>query len=360
MSDFWKNKKVLITGHTGFKGSWLTLWLKTLSANVIGYSLPAPTNPSLFVDLNLENEITSHTADILNYDKLKEVINEEQPEIIFHLAAQSLVRYSYENPIKTYSTNIMGTVNLLETIRQSSTVKAAVIVTSDKCYENKEWLWSYRENEPMGGHDPYSSSKGCAELVTASYINSYFKNHKTAIATARAGNVIGGGDWALDRLIPDFIRSIYSNKPVLIRNPQAVRPWQHVLEPLSGYMKLAQALYECGKDYVGGWNFGPKEEDARNVAWIVNHLVKKWDDGASWQQDQQAHPHEAHYLKLDTSKAKTKLDWQPQWSIETTLNLIVDWYKAYQNRLDIRSIILDQIAAYQDNLQLYKNYELEH
>ncbi len=351
-SSFWKNKQILITGHTGFKGSWLSLWLHSMEANIIGYSLPPPTNPNLFETIHLADKITSIIGDVRDFEHLHTVIANYKPEIIFHLAAQPLVRYSYSHPIETYATNVMGTVHLLEAVRQIGSVKVIINVTSDKCYQNREWIWGYRENEPMGGYDPYSSSKGCSELVTAAFQNSFFNTtdfakHGTALASVRAGNVIGGGDWAEDRLIPDIIHAFMAGKPVIIRNSQAIRPWQHVLEPLSGYLLLAQKLWEDGSQYAEGWNFGPNENDAKPVGWIVDYLTKIWGENVSWKKDiQTKHPHEAHYLKLDCSKAKSKLDWHPKWDIETALNITVDWYKAYQQEKDMYSLMKEQIRVY--------------
>lgn len=344
---FWKNKKVLITGHTGFKGSWLALWLQSLGAQVIGYSLPASTSPNLFELASLEKNMKSHIGDVRDFNTLHQLIKNEKPEIVFHLAAQALVRRSYVNPIETYSTNVMGTVNLLEALRQVGSARAAVIVTSDKCYENREWSWGYREIEPMGGHDPYSSSKACAEIVTAAYRHSYFENQPLNIASARAGNVIGGGDWAEDRLIPDFMRAIMTGDSLNVRNPQAIRPWQHVLEPLAGYLMLAERLWVEGNAFSGGWNFGPDDQDAKPVEWIANALTRLWGQGSNWKLDlQNNHPHEANYLKLDISKARSKLKWSPKWSLETALSLTVAWYKAYHEKNDIRDIMLKQIADY--------------
>ena len=351
-ASFWKNKQVLITGHTGFKGSWLSLWLHSMGANVIGYSLPPPTHPNLFETIQLANKITSISGDVRDFEHLHTVIANYKPEIIFHLAAQPLVRYSYSHPIETYATNVMGTVHLLEAVRRIGNIKVVINVTSDKCYQNREWIWGYRENEPMGGHDPYSSSKGCAELVTAAFQNAFFNATNfaqpgTALASVRAGNVIGGGDWAEDRLIPDMIRAFMAGQPVIIRNPQAIRPWQHVLEPLSGYLLLVQKLWENGSQYAEGWNFGPDENDAKPVVWIVTHLSKIWGENVSWQADiQTTHPHEAHYLKLDCSKAKSKLGWHPKWNLETALHTTVDWYKAYQQKQDMYPVMIDQIQTY--------------
>ena len=353
-SFFWAGKVVLLTGHTGFKGSWLSLWLQSMGARVIGYALAPPTNPSLFEVAEVGKEMISIIGDIRDFDKLKATFSEHKPEIIIHMAAQPLVRYSYANPIETYSTNVMGTVHLLEAARLGNSVRAIVNVTTDKCYENREWAWGYRENEPMGGFDPYSNSKGCSELVTAAYRNSYFhpekyKEHGVALASGRAGNVIGGGDWAEDRLIPDIMRAITKGEPVNIRTPYAIRPWQHVLEPLSGYLILAKKLYEEGSIYAEGWNFGPNDEDAKPVQWIVDRLTNAWGEDASWVLDSGDHPHEAHYLKLDCSKAKTRLDWHPKWHLEEALDRIVDWQKQYQQGGDMKAVTLAQISDYQMN-----------
>jgi len=349
--SFWAGKVVLLTGHTGFKGSWLSLWLQSMGAKVVGYALAPPTDPSLFVAANVAEGMINHKGDIQDFAALSAVFEKYRPEIVIHMAAQALVRYSYVNPIETYSTNIMGTVHLLEAARLTDSVCAIVNVTSDKCYENHEWVWGYRENEPMGGYDPYSNSKGCAELVTSAYRTSFFNpnnfaKHGVALASARAGNVIGGGDWAEDRLIPDIMRAITQGTPVNIRNPHAIRPWQHVLEPLSGYLLLAQKLYEEGAGYAEGWNFGPNDEDAKPVQWIVNRLAKAWGEGANWMLDGGDHPHEAHYLKLDCSKAKARLDWHPRWHLEDTLGTIVDWHHAYQAGKGMREVTLRQIAMY--------------
>jgi len=349
--SFWAGKVVLLTGHTGFKGSWLSLWLQSIGAKVIGYALQPPTNPSLFVSARVAEGMTSIEGDVRDFSALSEVFGKYKPDIVIHMAAQALVRRSYTNPIETYSTNVMGTVHLLEAARVSGSVRAIVNVTSDKCYENREWVWGYRENEPMGGYDPYSNSKGCAELVTSSYRTSFFNpdayaKHHVALASARAGNVIGGGDWAEDRLIPDIMRAIVQGKPVHIRNPNAIRPWQHVLEPLSGYLILAQKLYEGGAEFSEGWNFGPNDEDAKPVSWIADRLTRTWGEGASWVLDGGTHPHEAHYLKLDCSKAKARLGWQPRWQLEKTLEAIVDWHHAHRAGKNMRETTLGQIAAY--------------
>lgn len=348
-ADFWQEKKVFITGHTGFKGSWLSLWLQSVGANVIGYALKPPTSPSLFEVAQVAEGMTSIIGDVRDIEYLQTVIAQHQPEIIFHMAAQPLVRYSYSNPVETYATNVMGTVHLLEAVRQVESAKVVINITSDKCYENQEWVWGYRENEPMGGYDPYSNSKGCAELVTSAYRQSFFHKEGIALASVRAGNVIGGGDWAQDRLIPDIMQAIMAEKPVIIRNPQAIRPWQHVLEPLHGYLMLAEKLWENGTTYASAWNFGPNEEDAKPVQWIVERLTQMWSNNASWILDNKQHPHEAHYLKLDCAKAKTKLAWHPKWTLETALENIIYWYQAYKKRQDMQLITMRQIDSYQQN-----------
>ncbi len=340
-----------MTGHTGFKGSWLCLLLNKLGADVYGYALDPPTNPSLFVEAGIENVMTSFIGDVRDLDHLQKVFSKVQPEIVIHMAAQPLVRNSYKIPVETYAINVMGTVNLLEACRNTPSVKAVVNVTTDKCYENQEWHWGYRENEPMGGYDPYSNSKGCSELVTSAYRNSFFnpneyEKHDVAVATARAGNVIGGGDWAGDRLIPDFIRAISNGEKVKIRSPYAIRPWQHVLEPLNGYLTLAAKLYNEGAAYAQAWNFGPDDNDACNVKWITKTICELWGEGASFEIDSNPQPHEANYLKLDCSKVKAELGWYPKWNIETTLKSIVDWNKAYLAGKNIRVATINQIEQY--------------
>jgi len=329
LKDFYRGKKVLITGHTGFKGGWLALWLKMMGAELTGYALAPPGDqPNLFTVAEVGRDIDSNISDIRDLAGLKEVFHKSQPEIVFHLAAQSLVRKSYLEPVETYATNIMGTVNLLEALRQSPSVRAAVIVTSDKCYENREWLWGYRENEPLGGYDPYSSSKAGAEIVTAAYRNSFFQDKGAAVASARAGNVIGGGDWAADRLVPDIIRALSANKQIVIRNPRAVRPWQHVLEPLRGYMMLAMKLAAEPRRYAGAWNFGPWEASALPVEAIVERMIKTWSAG-SWRHESDGNLHEANYLKLDSSKARSEMNWKPALSAAAAIDMTVDWYKNY-------------------------------
>ena len=353
--SFWNGKRVFLTGHTGFKGGWLSLWLTSMGAKVTGYALAPNTRPNFFQVANVESNLEkSHIADIRDLEKLQKAMAEAKPEIVIHMAAQPLVRYSYVNPVETYATNVMGTVHVLESIRSLDSVRAAVVVTTDKCYENKEWAWGYRENEPMGGHDPYSNSKGCAELVTSAYRQSYFApekydQHKVAIASARAGNVIGGGDWSDDRLIPDAIKAFEAKEALVIRNPLATRPWQHVLEPLSGYLVLAQALYQEGAKFDGGWNFGPRDEDARPVQEVISLLIKNWGSAASWTQDQSEQPHEAHSLKLDCSKARQYLNWIPRWNLEQAIENITQWQQAHQQQSNMREISLKQITTYQNS-----------
>jgi len=348
---FWNNRKVFVTGHTGFKGSWLCLLLKHLGAEVYGYALDPPTNPSLFVEARIHELVSSTISDIRDYDKLLAALQEAQPEIVIHMAAQPLVRESYKFPVETYSTNVMGTVHILEACRHTGSVKSIVNVTTDKCYENREWHWGYRENEPMGGYDPYSNSKGCSELVTAAYRSSYFnpkvyQDHGVALASARAGNVIGGGDWAGDRLIPDFIRAISKGEEVTIRSPHAIRPWQHVLEPLTGYLVLAEKLFTGGAKFAEGWNFGPEDSDVRNVEWIIKNICALWGNGAAYKIDTNPQPHEANYLKLDCSKSKAELTWAPRWDLDTTLKSIVEWNKAWLGKEDIRKVTESQIRLY--------------
>jgi len=349
---FWKSKKVLITGHTGFKGSWLSLWLQKLGSIVTGYSLPPPTKPSLFDLADIKKGMNSIKGDIRDFDCLLSTIKKERPEIILHLAAQPIVNFSYENPIETYTTNVMGVVNLLESVRRTEGVRAIINVTSDKCYENKEWVWGYRENEPMGGFDPYSSSKSCSELVTSSFRNSYFqpkeyKHHGVAIASARAGNVIGGGDWANSRLVPDCMKSWLAGKTVTIRYPDAYRPWQHVLEPLNGYLQLAEKLYEDGLNFSGAWNFGPLDFNWNTVEYVILKLGTLWNGPSRWEKDPSIQPHEAHFLKLDSSKANTMLKWSPIWNIDISLKNTAEWYLNYQEKpKSMQEITLKQIENY--------------
>ena len=346
---FWHDRKVFITGHTGFKGSWLSLWLHQLGAKVTGYSLAPPTSPSIFESAKVSAVIEKSITDDIRDDKsFTNAMQQAKPEIIIHMAAQPLVRDSYIDPVSTYATNVMGTVNMLEAVRNTPSVKAVLNITTDKCYENKEWVWGYRENEPMGGHDPYSSSKACAELISSAYRNSFLDNEGIALATARAGNVIGGGDWAKDRIIPDAMRAFMDNESLLIRNPLATRPWQHVLEPLSGYLMLCQKLIEQPEKFAEGWNFGPDDEGAQPVSILADTMVRFWGNDAQWMIDNNEHPHEARYLKLDCSKAKNLLKWKPIWNLERALDETVQWYKAWHQNNEIQEFTMDQIKLYQE------------
>lgn len=347
---FWHGKSVFLTGHTGFKGSWLSLWLTSMGARVTGYALPPPDGPNLYELARVEELTNSHIADIRDHDHLASTMHAARPEIVFHLAAQPLVLDSYRKPVETYSTNVMGTVYLLEAVRQCSSVRAVINVTTDKCYENREWPWGYRENDQLGGIDPYSNSKACSEMVTASYRSSFFNpsiyaNHGVALASARAGNVIGGGDWAKNRLIPDFFRAIETGKKIVIRSPDSIRPWQHVLEPLCGYLLLAERLYSEGAAFAEAWNFGPSDEDARSVRWIVECLTSL-QPGISWESDNSHLRHEAHYLKLDSSKARTLLGWDTQWNLKTALAKTLEWHRAWLLGTDMREFSTRQIASY--------------
>jgi CDP-glucose 4,6-dehydratase len=345
--SFWNGKKVFVTGHTGFKGSWLCIWLNQMGSTVKGYSLEPQTNPSLYELANIGNVVESEIGDIRNLEHLSKSMIDFDPDILIHMAAQPLVRLSYIEPVETYTINVIGTVNVLEAARKCKNLKSIVSVTTDKCYENKEWFWGYRENEAMGGYDPYSSSKGCAELVTSAYRNSFFnENESASIASARAGNVIGGGDWATDRLIPDVLRAFNNSETVTIRNPLATRPWQHVLEPLSGYLMLAENLFINGKDFEGAWNFGPKDEDCKNVQWILDKMVHLWKGRATWSLDNNPQPHEARFLKLDCSKANTLLKWEPIWPIESVLGLIYEWNSAYISNQDLYNRCVEEINLY--------------
>jgi CDP-glucose 4,6-dehydratase len=348
--SFWRGRAVLITGHSGFKGCWLAACLAKLGAKVSGFSLRPTTEPNLF-KLTIQDHIDSHFGDIRNLAALRACMTAVKPQIVFHLAAQSLVRASYSDPVGTYATNVMGTVHLLETVREAESVEAVVVVTSDKCYENREWVWPYREDEAMGGRDPYSNSKGCSELVTAAYRASFFsetRSRKCRIATARAGNVIGGGDWAPDRLIPDVIRSFAKGGPVLIRSPHAVRPWQHVLEPLGGYIRLAEALAaEGGVHFAEGWNFGPSDEDCWPVSSVVDRLAAHWGNGASWRVSKGAHPNEASFLKVDASKAKARLSWGGRLRLEEALVWTADWYRGQLDGHSAVEMMATQIERYE-------------
>jgi CDP-glucose 4,6-dehydratase len=344
---FWSGRRVLVTGHTGFKGSWLSLWLDSMGAEVSGLSDAVPTEPSLFALAGLDDAVRTHWADVRDAAAVEAAVREAAPDVVLHLAAQSLVRPSFADPRGTYETNVMGTVNVLEAVRAAGGVRAVVNVTSDKCYENREWEWAYREDEAMGGHDPYSSSKGASELVTSAYRRSFFGDPDgTRLASARAGNVIGGGDWGLDRLIPDVLRAVLAGGVARIRNPGAIRPWQHVLNPLSGYLLLAQRLHE-DPAAASAWNFGPSEEDARPVGWILERLDALWPGGLAWEHDAGEHPHEAFHLKVDSSRARARLGWAPRWDLEQALASIVEWYGALRAGDDMRAATLAQLEAFQ-------------
>lgn len=347
----WQGKRVFLTGHTGFKGSWLSLWLQQLGADLCGFSLGPPTNPNLFEAACIARQMKSLTGDIRDLAALSLAMVEHRPEIVIHLAAQPLVRQSYEDPIETYSTNVMGTVNVLEAVRRTDSVRAVVVITTDKCYENVNWEWAYREIDRLGGHDPYSNSKACAELVVSAFRDSYFhperySQHGVAIASTRAGNVIGGGDWADDRLVPDIMRALLSNEYVRIRNPHAIRPWQHVLEPLRGYLKLCECLYEIGPGYGEAWNFGPEYSDAAPVLKIVECIGEMWGKGARWKVDEGEHPHEAQMLKLEWSKAAARLKWRPALTLRNALRMTTDWYRAWANNAEMRRFTEEQLEAY--------------
>lgn len=345
-ADFWRGKRVLVTGHTGFKGGWLSVWLAQMGAEVHGLALAPPSEPSFFDVVGVKRCLTSDViCDIRDHNALVHEVRQIAPEIVLHLAAQSLVRLSYLNPVETYATNVMGTVHLLDSLRSTPGVRAVVNVTTDKCYENREWVWPYRENEPMGGHDPYSNSKGCSELVTSAFRQSFLAKIGIQLASARAGNVIGGGDWATDRLLPDFLRSIDAGVPLTIRSPNATRPWQHVLEPLSGYLTLAQALWERPCEVDEGWNFGPEEQDARSVSWILSHLCGL-ESSASWNLDSNPNPKEATLLMLSSAKAKALLGWRPRWRLETALAKTLEWHKAWRSGEDMMAVTLSQIDNY--------------
>ncbi len=353
LGNFYDGKRVFVTGHTGFKGSWLCLWLHFLGAKITGYALDPPTDPNLFELCKLDKLINSIICDVRDLDSLKKSMLETKPGIVIHMAAQPLVRESYRNPVETYSTNVMGTVNLIEATRNCNSIRAILNVTSDKCYENKDWCWGYRENEPLGGFDPYSNSKACSELITLSYRDSFFnkkeyETHGVCLASARAGNVIGGGDWGIDRLFPDCIRAFLKGENVVIRYPNAVRPWQHVFEPVSGYLLLIQKMYENGPEYAGGWNFGPNDYDAKTVEWVIKEICTKWGEGASYEidRDRGENFHEANYLKLDCSKAKSLLNWHPKWSLTQAIDCVIEWTKAYKESQNVKEVCLRQIKEY--------------
>jgi len=346
--SFWRDRRVLLTGHTGFKGAWLSLWLQSLGARVTGFSNGVPTQPSLYELAQVGEGMESIEGDVRDPAAVAAAVAAANPEVVIHMAAQSLVRRSFVEPRQTYETNVMGTVNVLDAVRMhGSDVRSIVNVTSDKCYENREWEWGYREDEPMGGFDPYSSSKGCSELVTEAFRRSFFSDPAgTRLASARAGNVIGGGDWGEDRLVPDIMRAALAGEQVRVRNPSSIRPWQHVLNPLSGYLVLAQALWDA-PELAEGWNFGPTDEDARPVGWIVQRIAARWPEDLQSIQDDGPHPHEARYLKLDSSKARARLGWRPGLDLAGTLDSIVDWYRELRDGADMRAVTLGQIDAFQ-------------
>ena len=347
-NDFWQGKRVFLTGHTGFKGGWLALWLTSLGAQVRGYALDPNTSPCLFDALRLGDRMDDVRGDIRNSAALDPAMREFSPEIVFHLAAQPLVRLSYADPIGTYETNVLGTARVLDAVRRTPSVRAVLSITTDKVYENREWLWGYRETDALGGHDPYSSSKACAEIVSAAFRSSYFTDSPVALATARAGNVIGGGDWSLDRLLPDLVRGFLSGKPVPIRRPKSIRPWQHVLEPVHGYLTLAERLLSPeAETFATSYNFGPSEEDARPVSWIADHMTKTWGDGASWVLDEDPSVHEAGYLKLDASRARHDLGWTPRLRLAEALDWLVAWYRAEAAGEEMQALTLRQIREYE-------------
>ncbi len=346
-ASFWAGRRVLVTGHTGFKGGWLCLWLQQLGAEVHGLALDPPTTPSLFEAARVAQGLAGdHRVDLRDAAAVQRTVQACRPELVLHLAAQPLVRASYADPVGTYATNVMGTLHLLEAVRQTPSVRAVLNITTDKCYENREWPWGYRENEAMGGHDPYSSSKACSELLSAAYRRSFLAEGGVALATARAGNVIGGGDWAADRLVPDLLRAFERGEPAVIRRPAAVRPWQHVIEPLSGYLHLAERLLRDGQTVAEGWNFGPEDRDARPVGWIVKQLATLWGPEARWTLETEGHPHEAHTLKLDISKAREGLNWRPRWGLQQALQRTVEWHKAWRGGADVRALCLQQIEEH--------------
>ena len=347
-AGFWAGKRVLLTGHTGFKGSWMSLWLQELGAELYGLALPPPTDPALFTEAQVGDRMTSKIGDIRTYDTVVAAFRQARPQIVLHMAAQPLVRDSYLDPIGTYAANVMGTAHVLEATRECPGVRIVVNVTTDKVYENRGMDRGYHEDEPLGGFDPYSSSKAASELVTSAYQRSFLADAGVGVATARAGNVIGGGDWAHDRLVPDILRALQAERPVLVRNPEAVRPWQHVLEPLSGYLRLAERLWAESESTAGAWNFGPLMPDARPVAWITDRLLAHWPGNRGWELDSGSGPHEARTLELDITKATTKLDWHPRWELETALAKVAVWHRAWLAGDDMRRVTVGQISEYQD------------
>lgn len=351
LNAFFKSKTVLVTGHTGFKGAWLSIWLRELGAKVVGLSLEPPSEPNLFDSVLLKSMIQSHIGDVKDFLQVKEIVDVTEPEIVFHLAAQSLVRPSYRDPLNTYATNVMGTVNILEACRQSDYVRSVVLVTSDKCYQNKNWLWGYRENDALGGKDPYSSSKACAELVADGYRSAFFQNtdQNRGVVTVRAGNVIGGGDWATDRIIPDCIKALQAERSILLRNPDAIRPWQHVVEPLYGYLMLASALYAEPEKYSGGWNFGPEMQSCVCVREVVEAIIENWGGGKWKDVSDPSMVHEAATLRIDSSKSKTMLHWHPRWNYKQAVNQTVHWYQQYHSGKNMYDLCCEQIRHYMEN-----------
>jgi CDP-glucose 4,6-dehydratase len=345
--DFWRGRRVLVTGHNGFKGSWLSLWLQSMGAEVAGLALDPPSTPSMYDLAAVEQGMLAVRGDVRDLDAVRGALASQRPEVVLHLAAQSLVRTSYESPLETYGVNVMGTATVLEAVRLDGGPRVVINVTSDKCYENRGSLWAFRESEPMGGHDPYSSSKGCSELVTSAYRASFFDDPDgPRLASARAGNVIGGGDWALDRLVPDLVRGALAGEPTAIRSPGAVRPWQHVLNPLSGYLLLAERLWHDGR-FADAWNLGPAEEDARPVSWIADRMRELWGEGLEWTTAGGPAVHEAAHLKVDSSKARALMGWTPPWDLDRALASVVEWFRAHGSGQDMRAVTLEQIHAFE-------------